>query len=749
MPDQAPRGGRSRTTGPDFRGAVIPALALGRGSAAAVLTAALAVSPVGAQPANTMVEAVRANGPVLLDGRLDDPAWQGAPVFSAFIQQVPAPGAPATERTEVQVVYDDDALYVAVRAFQSSGVPIVANELRRDAGRMHERNDTFSIALDTFFDRRNGYIFYFNPLGAVADWACWDEGRVWSQDWDTVWDVRTSREAWGWSAEVRLPFRSLRFPRRGPQRWGINFRRIVLAKNEWSYATVIPPEWASQGIGKFSSHAELRGLTIARRTLNAEVSPYLLGGAVHTQCGSDGCAAQARRDVGLDAKYAVASNLTLDLTYNTDFSQVEADEQQINFTRFNLFFPEKRQFFLEGKGIFDFGVGQNTSELGDYRLLPFFSRRVGLEDGRLVPIVGGARLTGKARRYSVGALAIRTGEDGPTPASGFSVLRIRRDVLNRSSIGFIATDRRGGGTRNESFGLDAHIAFSSRARIETFAAKAWSPGREDAWAGRFRAVNDGDRYAAELDYVRIGRNFDPQAGFVRRRDIDRWFVRLQKSPRPKRGPVRKAYGAVSLDYVRDGAGHLDSRDAQALLKLEFHSADVVQFTVTRRHDAPDVDFQVARRLRVPAGSYSVNEYLASWDMAKDRRTAGRVQVRAGGYYGGERREVTVSVILKGDQHFYADVNYQRNDLTLPGGETVAQLAGLRLNYSATTQLFASAWLQWNNSTGDFDTNVRMNWIYRPGSNLYVVYTRTSQTLDAPRGLRSRSLIVKFTRLIQF
>ncbi|MBI2221946.1 MAG: hypothetical protein HYU53_12155 [Acidobacteria bacterium] len=627
---------------------------------------------------------------------------------------------------------------------------IVANELRRDAGRMHERNDTFTIALDTFFDGRNGYIFYFNPYGAVADWACWDEGRVWSQDWDTVWNVRTTIESSGWTAEVRLPFRSLRFETQGPQRWGINFRRIVLAKNEWVYATPIPPEWAGQGIGKFSSEAVLEGLEIGRRSLNLELHPYVLGGAVQLRCETGDCPTEVRRDQGIDAKYGLTPNLTLDLTYNTDFSQIEADEQQVNFTRFSLFFPEKRQFFLEGKGIFDFGVAQNPSESGDYRLLPFFSRRVGLEGNEPVPIVGGTRLTGKAGSYSVGALAIRTGEDGQTPAATYSVVRLKRDVLGRSSLGFIAVDRREASGANDAIGADALFAFGSRARIEGLMARAWTATlAEDSWAGRLHAVNENDRYAMEIDYLRVGRNFDPQAGFVRRRDIDRWFGRVQASPRIGHGPVRKAYGALSLDYVRDGAARLESRDLLALFKLEFHSADVVQVTAGRRIDSPRASFRVGRGLQVAPGSYAFNEYIASWDTAKSRRLAGRIQYRDGGYYDGRRRELSASATLKGDRHFYADVNYQVNDVRLAFARAVAHLLGVRLNYSATAQLYGAALVQWNNSTGELDINARLGWRYRPGSSLYVVYSRTSETLEMPRGLRSQSLLVKFTPLIQF
>ena len=708
---------------------------------ACVLAAAAASAGADDLPS---ISAQRVEGRLVLDGRPDEACWEKAPPFTEFVQQVPHAGEPATDRTDVRVLFDDDALYVGVRAFQPPDVPIIADELRRDAGRIHVRNDTFTVALDTFLDRRNGYIFIVTPLGAVADWAAWDEGRVFLQEWDAVWDVKTSIESWGWSAEIRLPFRSLRFKDRGEQRWGITFRRIVLARNEWNYATAVPPEWSTLGIAKFSSAAELRGVEIGRRTMNLELTPYALGGAVEAGC-ETGCTVAAERDIGMDAKYGVTPNLTLDLTYNTDFSQVEADEQQINFTRFNLFFPEKRQFFLEGKGIFDFGI---TS--GDYRLLPFFSRRIGLEGSEAVPISGGARLTGKAGRYSIGALGIGTEAAGPTPGTSFGVIRVKRDVLRRSSIGFIATDRRGGGHRNEAWGTDAHLAFGRNAKIESFVSRAWAPGQEtDSWAGRVHAINDGDLLVAEVDYLRVGRNYDPQIGFVRRRDVDRWFARAQISPRPKHGAVRKLFSGASIDYVRDGPGRLETREREALLKVEFHPADVFEVTATRTHDAPPVPFGVGSGLVIRSGSYDFTSYAATWTSSSSRRAIGTLSYRDGGYYDGTRREfVASSVILKADRHVYADLNYQVTDVSIGAGSAVAQLFGVRLNYSATTRLFNSALLQWNNSTRELNANVRMNWMYRPGSNLYVVYTRANGILGSPIGLLNQSVVIKLTRLIQ-
>jgi hypothetical protein len=247
----------------------------------------------------------------------------------------------------------------------------------------------------------------------------------------------------------------------------------------------------------------------------------------------------------------------------------------------------------------------------------------------------------------------------------------------------------------------------------------------------------------------VGKHYDPQIGFVQRRDVDRWFARMQVSPRPRHGPVRKMFAGATIDYVRDGTGRLETREVEGLVKLEFHTADVLQVTAARRYDAPLAAFRVAGGLSVPADAYRFTDYVASWTTSPTRRAAGTLTYRDGGYYGGTRRDFAASsVIIKADRHFYADVNYQVTDVSLPTGSALAQLFGVRLNYSASATLFNSTLLQWNNSTREFNANVRLNWIYRPGSNLYVVYSRTTGVFGSPLGLQNQSVVVKLTRLMQ-
>ncbi|MFP5379900.1 MAG: hypothetical protein ACLGHP_09165, partial [Vicinamibacteria bacterium] len=377
-------------------------------------------------------------------------------------------------------------------------------------------------------------------------------------------------------------------------------------------------------------------------------------------------------------------------------------------------------------------------------------RRIGIEGGEAVRLQGGARLTGKVGAYSVGALALRSDGLEGDPGSTFTVARVRRDILRRSSVGVIAVDRRAGGVGNSVFGADAHLAFSANARVESFLVASSGDGASDeSWAGRLRVSNDTDRFGGEVDYLRVGRDFDPEAGYVRRVDIERWYGRVQASPRPAAGPVRQWFAIGSLDYVRTGSGRLETRDAQAQVRLDFHSADQVQVIAARRLDAPAAPFRVARTLTIAPGFYSFSEVTAAVTLAALRRAAGRVQYRGGGYYGGSRHELTLSSIVKSARHLQADVNYQISRVSLPAGEAVTHLTGVRVSHSATTRVFTSALLQWNSSTRVFDANVRFNWIYRPGSDVYVVFGRTSEDRERAGDFVGQSLVIKVTRLLQF
>ena len=425
------------------------------------------------------VRATRFEGEINIDGELDESIYETIAPISDFIQNIPTEGAPASERTEVWVFYNDDAIYVTAKNYES--VPEedwVANEMRRDTFQLRT-NDSLSVMLDTFLDRRNGVAFLVSPIGGFSDFAIsneGDRGRGVNFDWNIVWDSRVGRFDGGWTVEMEIPFRSLRYDPGEEQTWGLQFRRIIRRLNEASYLTEIPISATLSGpplvagMWRISEAADLTELEVPPRNFNMEIKPYGLGTVTTNRLASPPFNDDFDGEAGLDVKLGLTNNLTADFTYNTDFAQVEVDARQVNLTRFNLFFPEKREFFLEGEGNFDF-TSPRTLDVPTM----FFSRRIGLEQGQIVPINAGGRLTGKIGDFDIGALTIGTdgsGLDG-IESTEFSVLRVKRDIFSRSRVGMIFTDRSESTIAdgsNQLYGIDGQFNFLDDFEISSYAA---------------------------------------------------------------------------------------------------------------------------------------------------------------------------------------------------------------------------------------------------------------------------------------
>ena len=522
------------------------------------------------------VRAVRVAEPIRLDGRLDEAVYTDVLPITGFIQQVPDEGAPATEQTEAWLLFDDEHIYVGVRCYDSAPPgEWVANDMRRDTPQLRQ-NDTFAVIFDTFYDRRNGVAFYTNPLGARADFAITNEGNP-NSDWNPVWDVRTGRFEGGWTAEMEIPFKSLRYRPGAAQVWGFQMRRVVRRKNEGSYITPLPISAVARsgaigGIFRVSDAATLVGLEAPQGSRNMEIKPYAIGGAV-----TDREAAPGENDLwggnaGLDVKVGVTQNLTADFTYRTDFAQVEVDEQQVNLTRFNLFFPEKREFFLEGRGIFEFATGGVTGGPGGFRdpnaPLLFYSRRIGLQENHVVPIVGGGRLTGKVGAFDVGALSIQTDDHDTSGALGtnFSVLRIKRDVLRKSSIGALVTNRSVstlGDGAGQTYGVDGTFSFYENVHFLAYAARTNAPGRSDrnnSYQGKFDYT--GDLYGIRVNHLLVEEGLQPGSGVRAPRQLPPVAVRGALQPAAEHRPRAAAPHGLQLRVHADGR-HVAARDAHA------------------------------------------------------------------------------------------------------------------------------------------------------------------------------------------
>ena len=500
------------------------------------------VAPASASRDDTgraTLRAHRADEPVRLDGVLDEAIYSRILPISDFVQFEPTNGAPATEQTALWILFDDQNLYVAGRAYDSAPPDRwVINEMRRDIPNVSQ-NESIGFSIDTFNDGRNGYLFELNAIGGFNDGQITNEGFPPNINWNTVWDSSVGRFDGGWTFEIVVPFRSLRYQPGTEQVWGFNMRRIVRWKNEESHIVPVAQSLgARRGLMQVSLNAPLVGIEAPSGSKNIEVRPFAISSVtsdVPAEVSND-----VTGDVGLDVKYGVTQNLTADFTLNTDFAQVEVDEQQVNLTRFSLVFPEKRTFFLEGQGIFNFGVGAGQKVNGADVPSLFFSRRIGLSQGQAVPILAGGRLTGRVGAYTIGLLNIQTDDDSDAGAvaTNFSVVRLKRDLFRRSAVGVLYTDRSASTTapdgRGRTYGADGSFSFFNDLNVNTYIARTETPGVSGgdlSYRGQLNYA--GDRYGLVLECLVVEEGFNPEVGFMRRPDLRKWTGTARFSPRPE------------------------------------------------------------------------------------------------------------------------------------------------------------------------------------------------------------------------
>ena len=711
------------------------------------------------------LRAIRLDAPLQLDGQLDERVYFTVPPVTDFIQQEPDEGAPARDQTEVWVMFDRDTFYVAARCWSTDPERIIANEMKRDSYNMFG-NETFSVVLDTYYDRRNGFNFITNALGALFDATITNE-RTPNLDWNAVWDVRAGRFEQGWTLEMAIPFKSLRY-RTGPsQIWGINFQRNVASTNETSFLTPIPAALAFQGMFRFSSAPTLVGVEVPESGTRLEVKPYAISDVTTDLNATPRLSNQPGGDFGVDVKYGVTQALTADLTYNTDFAQVEVDEQQVNLTRFSLFFPEKREFFLEGQGIFDFGGGFRGGptayyfrgeRFGGSAPVLFFSRRIGLNEGRTVPIQGGGRLTGKVGPYSIGLLDVQTGDESVsgTAPTNFAVARLKRDVLRRSAVGALFTGRSvavEAPGASYTYGVDGVFSFYDNLNINAYLARTRTPGRQgDDASYQTQLEYSGDRWGFVLDRLGVGANFNPEVGFLRRDDFRRSFGSFRFSPRPRSiAAVRKFLFEGSLDYIADGAGLLETRLQQGIFGIEFENGDRFFGGATDNYEFLKEPFDIHKDVTIPVGGYSFTSARVVYALGQQRGVSGGLTFDRGQFFGGEwtsvgyfRGRVNLSPQLS------VEPSLSFNWIELPQGTFTTELVAARAIYTLTPRMFVAALLQYNSGADSLGTNIRLRWEYQPGSELFVVYTDERDTLT-PRfpGLENRAFVVKFNRLFRF
>ena len=689
----------------------------------------------------------RAVEPPVLDGLVSEASWDSADVASDFLQREPQEGQPASERTEVRVLYDDDNLYVGVIAYDENPSAVLATEMRRDelGSRFGGSDDTFSILLDTFNDGRSAFLFTVNALGTRYDATIRNESEI-NSDWDEAWEAAAQVTARGWEAEMVIPLGILRFSS-GMADWGVDFERQIRHKNEqvaWSnYRRNFQFIAVSQAGG-------LRGFENLSVTQRFRLRPYFLGGA--TSLFDDSVRTNdVTEEFGIDdLKIQLTSNLTADLTYNTDFAQVEVDQQRVNLTRFSLFFPEKRDFFLEGANNFSFGQqrGGFGGGFGAPTLRLFHSRNIGLsDDGEPTPIDFGFKMTGKLGSGNIGLLNVQTGDSVFGGGRNYSALRWRQDILERSSIGALITNVEGpAGATNTVIGADANFTFFDNLNISAFGARATDDGLEEGkFAGQFRVGWQTDLWSASVDILRIDPEFESDLGFVLRDDIVRRAYRVSWNPRPRVPWMRQVSVDGSLSTFHDSSGTLVSRRAEAFAFFSFESGDSIGGGYAREFELLDSPFEIHPDVTIPPGEYTFDALDVFLFTFGGRRISAGLSANIGEFYDGTILALSPRLTFRLSEKFRLAPSFSYNKIDLPGGSFTSNVFNVRANYSFSDRWLTDALVQHSNVSDEVSIFARLRYIYRIGDDIYLVYRQAGKYDGLRFGRHDRSLTLKVTR----
>lgn len=726
---------------------------------AAALAAALPASAFAQIPdSRTDAErrtatAVPVQEAIRLDGRLDEDVWGTTEPLTGFVQAEPREGEPATERTEVWVAYDDANLYVAARLHDSEE-PVV-NDIRKDFDEFGQ--DNFQVIFDTFRDRRSGYVFMTNPEGARGDRQVANEGREINISWDAIWRVETQRLADGWTLEMEIPFRALRFDAENDT-WGVNFSRVLRRNNETAYWAPVPRAY---NLYRLTLAGDLEGIPEATAGRDLRAKPFALANTVRETGGAD---FDEQAEVGLDVKYGVTKGLTLDLTANPDFAQVEADEQRVNLTQFSLFFEEKREFFLENSGLFYVGdAARNTrvrlTPTPDEDLLLFFSRRIGIsEDGRAVPIDGGVRLTGQAAGLVMGGLYMRTEGLTDTPANEYAVVRVRRNVGSGSDVGGIFMMRdaiHDESDFNRVYGVDSYIRFPGQIDWSTYYVQSESPLFDDGqYAWRTSLNREGNFHHIKFGAMELGEGFTNDLGFFRRTGVRKYFIDWGIRPRPeamRRLGVREMHPHIVWNYYEDLEGNIRAKRLHTGYTFFMESGGFWELSANPAFERIDAPFTIDRRVDpIPAGSYGWNEWMLRGSSDASAPVSVGFTGILGGLWSGTQRTVRGNVTFKPSYRFRTTLSLQRThaELDLPDADFDKTLFTARTNYSFNKNMFVDALVQYDPEADLFNSNVRFNLIHHPLSDLFIVWNEQRFTTGdgTPPG---RSLTVKVTQMLAF
>ena len=686
-----------------------------------------------------------------LDGEvLSDPVWQSVNPFGNLRQLQPNSGQPASEKTDIRIGYTATTFYLSVVCYDANPKGLVISDARRDAPL--DNTDAFLFVLDTYHDSQNGFVFGTNSAGVEYDAQVDNEGQGnfansrqqggvvggYNLNWDASWTVKSQVGDFGWSAEFAIPLRTLRFSTGKDVVWGVNFQRNIRKTNEIAYWAPLPIQF---DLKRLSLAGDLRGLNL-QSPGNLKVIPYVLG-QISRDYTVKPLKTIAKPEIGGDIKYSVTPSITLDMTYNTDFAQVEVDEQQVNLDRFNLFFPEKRPFFLENAGLFSVG---STGEVD-----LFFSRRIGIGDnGGIVPIIGGARLSGKAKNTNLGILSMFTDEvkASKTQKNNFTVARVNQQFGARSSLGGILVNRKGMGDLkedyNSTFAMDGKLGLGKKAQLSGFIAKTATPGiKQGDHAFKFQSQYEWNGWNLNAAYTEVGEGFNPEVGFLQREAFRKPEVLIYKAVRTN--------GKFGLLEVRPHTSWRSYWDFQGQLVTsflhvdnhwEFTSGTEVHTGINFTSEGVYKPFEISKGVTVPVGMYNHKEAQLVFFTNQSKPVYISTRHVLGGFFGGKRYNNSITVGVRFGDKFNSEFILNRNDVNLPYGDFKTNIIRSRLSYSFTPRLYVQSLVQYNSVADAWSANFRIGWLQQANTGLFLVLNATTLKGDP----NNRSFIVKYSRM---
>ena len=694
-----------------------------------------------------------------IDGEvINDEAWEGISSIKTFTQKSPDEGTPSTEQTIVKIMYSEETFYVSVVCYDSDPNKIVITDTRRDAPL--NNTDSFMFVLDTYQDQQNGFVFGTNAGGIEYDAQVSGGGEGMSIsstrqsvgiganfniNWDAAWEVKTKIGDFGWSAEFAIPFKTLRFSSKKNQSWGANFQRTIARRNEHVFWSPIPRQFS---LNRLALAGIITGINVPS-SRNLKVMPYILGNKNNVK-GEDSFSS-ADNDFGLDAKVGLTSSLTLDLTYNTDFAQVEADEQQINLDRFSLFFPEKRGFFLENAGLFS--AGENTYYGPDIEM--FFSRRIGIVNGKQVPILGGGRLTGNIGGMKVGALNMRTKKvKDVSDGDNYSILRLRKELPNRTHFGAMVTNRQGlgeNGYTNNAYSFDGALGIGEAIQLTAFAAitdPAQNIENKNTYAYVLEANRNTKSFTNQIRYSEVGENFNPGMGFVKRLGYRKVLFRILNRTRPndlfgllELRPHITYWGYWKLDngFQQTGFLHIDNH-------WEFRNGFRIDTGINFTKEGVEEAFPIVSDVIVPKGTYDNKELHIRTNTNLTKPFSIIIVNKTGGFFSGKRKNTDTTLRYRFGDRFTSEVISKYNDVSLPEGDFITHLIRSRITYAITPKIYIQSLLQYNNQSDQYSMNWRFIWQQSAATGLYVVYNQSQDYDGIPIANSTKSFVIKYSYL---